>query len=194
MRKFWYRRILIMILVLSVSVGGSYCLLQLQQSNLEREVAAEPSETMVIPGGMPVGIYLETDGVMVLGTEAVEDKDGEKHEPAAHLVKEGDYIVGVGDDEIRNKSELIAAVKSLEQPEIVLKVRRKNQKINIRMRAVECSVDDYKLGIWVRDNAQGLGTITYLTADSTFGALGHGIHDTDTGELLKISRGVLCWG
>ena len=178
MRKFWYRRILIMILVLSVSVGGSYCLLQLQQSNLEREVAAEPSETMVIPGGMPVGIYLETDGVMVLGTEAVEDKDG-------------DYIVGVGDDEIRNKSELIAAVKSLEQPEIVLKVRRKNQKINIRMRAVECSVDDYKLGIWVRDNAQGLGTITYLTADSTFGALGHGIHDTDTGELLKISRGVL---
>lgn len=51
MRKFWYRRILIMILVLSVSVGGSYCLLQLQQSNLEREVAAEPSETMVIPGG-----------------------------------------------------------------------------------------------------------------------------------------------
>ena len=67
MRKFWYRRILIMILVLSVSVGGSYCLLQLQQSNLEREVAAEPSETMVIPGGMPVGIYLETDGVMVLG-------------------------------------------------------------------------------------------------------------------------------
>ena len=107
------------------------------------------------------------------------------------LVKEGDYIVGVGDDEIRNKSELIAAVKSLEQPEIVLKVRRKNQKINIRMRAVESSVDDYKLGIWVRDNAQGLGTITYLTADSTFGALGHGIHDTDTGELLKISRGVL---
>ena len=44
MRKFWYRRILIMILVLSVSVGGSYCLLQLQQSNLEREVAAEPSD------------------------------------------------------------------------------------------------------------------------------------------------------
>ena len=82
-------------------------------------------------------------------------------------------------------------MKSLEQPEIVLKVRRKNQKINIRMRAVECSADDYKLGIWVRDNAQGLGTITYLTADSTFGALGHGIHDTDTGELLKISKGVL---
>ena len=45
MRKFWYRRILIMILVLSGSVGGSYCLLQLQQSNLEREVAAEPTET-----------------------------------------------------------------------------------------------------------------------------------------------------
>lgn len=107
-------------------------------------------------------------------------------------MKEGDYIVGVGDDEIRNKSELIAAVKSLEQPEIVLKVRRKNQKIDIRMRAVECGVDDYKLGIWVRDNAQGLGTITYLTADSTFGSTG--TWDSGNryrGELLKISRGVL---
>ena len=63
--------------------------------------------------------------------------------------------------------------------------------IDIRVRAVQCAVDDYKLGIWVRDNAQGLGTITYLTADSRFGALGHGIHDTDTGELLDISKGRL---
>ena len=48
-----------------------------------------------------------------------------------------------------------------------------------------------KLGIWVRDNAQGLGTITYLDSDSHFGALGHGIHDIDTGELLNISDGTL---
>lgn len=191
MRKFWYRRILIMFLVLSVSVGGSYCLLWMQQSSLEREVTAEPAETMVIPGGMPVGIYLETDGVMVLGTEAIEGRDGQMHEPAAHLVKEGDYIVAVNDAEVTDKSELIAAMKSLEESDVVLKVKRKNQKIDIRIKAVECSTDNYKLGIWVRDNAQGLGTITYLTPDSHFGALGHGIHDTDTGELLKISNGVL---
>lgn len=191
MRKFWYRRILMMILVLSVSVGGSYFLLENQKNKLEREVSAGTSGNMVIPGGMPIGIYLETEGVLVLGTEAIEGMDGQEYEPAAHLVKEGDYIVGFNDEVIEDKSELIAAVKSLNQDDVVLKVMRGEQTIDIRVKAVQCAVDDYKLGIWVRDNAQGLGTITYLTADSEFGALGHGIHDTDTGELLNISKGVL---
>lgn len=191
MRRFWYRRILMMILVLSVSVGGSYFLLEAQKSKLEKAVSADTSGNMVIPGGMPVGIYLETDGVLVLGTEPIEGMDGQNYEPAAHLVKEGDYIVGINDEEISDKSELIAAVKSLDQDDVVLKVMRKEQAIDIRIKAVQCAVDDYKLGIWVRDNAQGLGTITYLTADSGFGALGHGIHDTDTGELLSISKGLL---
>lgn len=191
MRRFWYRRILIMILTLTVSVGGSYFLLEVQQSRLEREVSAGTSGEMVIPGGMPVGIYLETDGVMVLGTEAIEGINGETYEPAAHLVKEGDYIIGLNEKTIEDKSELIAAVKSLTDDDVILKVKRNEQAIDIRVKAVQCAVDDYKLGIWVRDNAQGLGTITYLTADSSFGALGHGIHDTDTGELLNISKGRL---
>lgn len=191
MRKFWYRRILIMILTLAVSVGGSYFLLEIQRSRLEQEVSAGTSGRLVIPGGMPIGIYLETDGVMVLGTEAIEGMDGGTYEPAAHLVKEGDYIIGLNEKETHDKSELIAAVKSLNDDDVVLKVMRNDQAIDIRIKAVQCAVDDYKLGIWVRDNAQGLGTITYLTADSEFGALGHGIHDTDTGELLNISSGRL---
>ncbi len=191
MRRFWYRRILIMVLTLAVSVGGSYFLLELQRNRLEQQVSAGTSGEMVIPGGMPVGIYLETDGVLVLGTEAIEGMNGETCEPAAHLVKEGDYIIGLNDKTVENKAELIAAVKSLTDDDVVLKVMRREQKIDIRVKAVQCGVDDYKLGIWVRDNAQGLGTITYLTADSEFGALGHGIHDTDTGELLDISKGRL---
>lgn len=191
MRKFWYRRILIMVLTLTVSVGGSYFLLKIQREQLEQEVSAGTSGEMVIPGGMPIGIYLETDGVLVLGTQSIEGIDGDMHEPAAHLVKEGDYIVGLNKEEIRDKSELIAAVKSLNKEEVILKVLRNHQPIDIRLDAVQCAVDDYKLGIWVRDNAQGLGTVTYLTSDSEFGALGHGIHDTDTGELLNISDGRL---
>lgn len=191
MVRFWYRRILMMILVFAVSVGGSYFLLEGQKGKLEQEVSAGMSENLVIPGGTPIGIYLETEGVLVLGTEAIEGMDGQMYEPAAHLIKEGDYIVGLNDEEIEDKSELIAAVKSLNQDDVVLKVMRGEQAIDIRIRAVQCEVDTYKLGIWVRDNAQGLGTITYLTADSEFGALGHGIHDTDTGELLNISKGTL---
>lgn len=191
MRRYWYRRILIMILVFTVSVGGSYYLIKNRQDNFNQEVSANTSTEMVIPGGMPIGIYMETEGVLVLGTDKIKGVDGAEYEPAAHLVKEGDYIVALNEETINDKKTLIQTVGNLEQEEVILTVRRDEQMIDIRMKAVECEEDEYKLGIWVKDNAQGLGTITYLKSDSTFGALGHGIHDTDTNELLEISKGVL---
>ena len=47
----------------------------------------------------------------------------------------------------------------------------------------------YKLGIWVRDDTQGIGTLTYVAEDGTFGALGHGINDIDTSTLLTLEGG-----
>ena len=108
MIKYWYRRILIMILVFVVFVGGSYILIEEQRISLKQEVSGETYEdTMVIPGGMPVGIYLETDGVMVLGTESITGIDGMKYNPAEHLVKSGDYIVKFNGQEVTEKSQLI---------------------------------------------------------------------------------------
>ena len=49
----------------------------------------------------------------------------------------------------------------------------------------------YKLGIWIRDNAQGVGTMTYLDEKNGFGALGHGINDTDTADLMEVQSGSL---
>ncbi|BFL12435.1 hypothetical protein K160097B7_16510 [[Clostridium] hylemonae] len=111
MRRYWYKKILIIIVTFTVAVGGSYYLIEDQHSQLRQEVnASAESKRMVIPGGMPIGIYLETEGVMVLGTDAVTSVDGMDYEPAAHLVKSGDYIVGLDDEEIRSKSELISAM------------------------------------------------------------------------------------
>lgn len=192
MRKYWYRRILIMIVVFTVAVGGSYVLIEVQQNRMRQEVsAATSSETLVIPGGMPVGIYLKTDGVMVLGTQELMGIDGNRYEPAAHIVRSGDYIVEINGKKIGKKSELTEAVESLGREEVVLKLKRKEEELNVKLKPVQCEPDEYKLGIWVRDNAQGLGTVTFLDADSRFGALGHGIHDVDTNELLDISEGTL---
>ena len=192
MRKYWYRRILIMIVIFTTAVGGSYYLIWDRQNQMKQEVSAGTADTkLVIPGGMPIGIYLETEGVMVLGTEAIDGVDGMEHEPAANLVNPGDYIVAMDGKEIQNKSELIAAVDQLEQEEVVLTVQRAEETIDLRMHAVLCKDQHYKLGIWVRDNAQGLGTITFLNADSQFGALGHGIHDVDTNTLLDAASGTV---
>lgn len=191
MKKYWYRRILIMALVFFVSVGGSYLLIEQKKDAMRREVSAQASEELVIPGGMPVGIYMKTKGVMVLDTQEIKGKDGTAYEPALHIVKAGDYIVGFNGKDINTKNELIEAVSSFSEQKAKLDICRKGETIHVKMNMIQCEDGTKKLGIWVRDNAQGLGTITYLDSDSHFGALGHGIHDIDTGELLNISDGTL---
>ncbi len=192
MIRYWYRRILIMVVVFTVAAGGSYYMIQERRGGMKREVNAEAgTDTMVVPGGMPVGIYLETDGVMVLGTEEITGMDGMGRNPAEHLVKSGDYIVGINGKEVDTKSQLINEIDALEDEEVVLTLKRKEEKLDVKFKSVKCDADKYMLGIWVRDNTQGLGTVTFLKADSSFGALGHGIHDIDTNELMNISDGTL---
>ena len=145
----------------------------------------------VLLGGMPIGIYMETDGVMVLSTERMEGLDGNTHEPAANLVRTGDYITAVDHEEISGKADLLEAVDEIDGGDVILTVRRDGETMDIRISPVECAPDEYRLGIWVRDNVQGLGTVTFLTDKSRFGALGHGIHDADTNVLMSISDGTV---
>ena len=188
----WYRRMLIILLVFAVTVGGSYCFLQIKREELKKEVSAGTgSENLLIPGGMPIGIYMETDGVMVLGTDEIKSSDGSSTSPAKHLVKDGDYIVEIDEEEVVNKQELIEVMQNLSKKTVILHLRRKMEYINVKIHPAKDEEGKYKLGIWVRDNVQGLGTITFLNANSEFGALGHGIHDVDTSELLEISEGTL---
>lgn len=153
--------------------------------------AVDIGENIVLAGGMPAGIYMETNGVLVLDTQSVEGIDGIAKNPAHNLVKAGDYIIGVNEEKVADKKELMASLKHLDSKDVVLKLRRDAEELDVRLEAVDCGMHDYKLGIWVRDNVQGLGTITFLTGNSEFGALGHGIHDTDTGVLMDIEDGRL---
>lgn len=121
-----YRKMLSVLLAVIVVIGGGYCYREWRAKKAEREASvSELSGNLLIPGGMPVGIYMETDGVMVLGTQEIKGKDGIGVNPAKHLVKEGDYIVGVDSDSIYNKSELIERVKKLSNKSVILHIRRK---------------------------------------------------------------------
>lgn len=178
-------------LLLLISILGVGFNINTYEAKSERRLVSTGDVTnqMVVPGGMPIGIYMKTDGVFVLGTEAIEGKSGQKLEPARNLVREGDYILGINGESTESKSDLIKLIKELESQEVVLKLRRDDEEFSIKLDAVLCADDSYKLGIWVRDSVQGLGTVTYITSDQKFGALGHGIHDSDTDELLEISEG-----
>lgn len=186
-----YMFLILMVPALAGAAGWNYARIQHAEIQVQQaEAGTETTDTgTVLLGGMPVGIYMETDGVMVLSTEQVEGVDGQEYEPAANLVRSGDYITAVDHQEISGKQELLDAVDEIDGDKVILTVRRGDETLDIKLDPVEYAPSEYRLGIWVRDNVQGLGTVTFLTDKSRFGALGHGIHDTDTNVLMSISDG-----
>ena len=147
-------------------------------------------ENKVIPGGMPIGIYMKTQGVMVIGTGEVKGIDGMSYEPAYSLVKSGDYIEKVNGETVYNKRDLMEKINRAEGA-VILTLRRDGTPLEVKVKCIRTSGSEQKTGIWVRDNTQGIGTITYVTEEGEFGALGHGINDVDTGKLMELWEGSL---
>ncbi|MCD8014349.1 MAG: SpoIVB peptidase [Lachnospiraceae bacterium] len=142
-------------------------------------------------GGTPIGIYLETDGVFVVDTGIIVSADGSACCPAEHIIKTGDYIQAVNGESVSTKEELIACISSCEGDALVLDVKRDGEQLSLKVAPVMDADGEYKAGIWVRNDTQGIGTLTWIDEDGHFGALGHGISDVDTAELLSIQSGAL---
>ena len=144
-----------------------------------------------VPCGAPIGIYLESDGILVVGTGKLTGEDGEEIEPAKGILKSGDYIEAFNGKPLDTKEELIQAVDDSHGEAVTLSVRREGQMVDVSLDPVKTQDGSYKLGAWVRDDTQGIGTVTYVDLNGGFGALGHGISDSDTGEVVSIEEGAL---
>ena len=142
-----------------------------------------------VPCGMPVGIYLKSRGVMVIGTGKVTDENGSEAEPAYGILQSGDYIEAINGQPLSDKESLITGLNSMGKSEALLRVRRAGKELELSVDTVKTEDGSRKLGAWVRDDTQGIGTMTYVKPDGVFGALGHGISDSDTGELVDIEGG-----
>lgn len=145
----------------------------------------------VLVSGSHVGIYMETKGVLVIDSGEITDREGIRRTPAEHIIQSGDYICEIDGKVLTGKRQLMQLVRENQGEPMELQVIRHQETIKLEMTPVETEDGSYKLGIWVRDNIQGIGTLTYVEPNGTFGALGHGISDADTGERLEISDGDL---
>lgn len=145
----------------------------------------------VLVSGSPVGIYMEMKGVLVIDSGEITDREGIRRTPAEHIIQSGDYICEIDGKVLTGKRQLMQLVRENQGEPMELQVIRHQETIKLEMTPVETEDGSYKLGIWVRDNIQGIGTLTYVEPNGTFGALGHGISDADTGERLEISDGDL---
>lgn len=154
------------------------------------DVQVIPDE-MLIPAGVPIGIYVKTDGIMVIAEGEFESADHTRKEPAKHILQAGDYILKVDGEDAGTKAQFMETVANSDGNEMILTIRRNEEIFDVKVKPEQNVNGEYKLGIWIRDNAQGVGTMTYLEPDNSFGALGHGINDTDTTLLMEVKSGSL---
>ena len=146
----------------------------------------------VLPGGMPFGIKMFTDGVMVVGMTDVIN-EGETINPAKEAgIQLGDVITKVNGRRVSTNEEVAALVEKSEGSPITVQIRRDDQEI-FEANVVPVRSDDaggYRAGMWVRDSSAGIGTMTFIDPESGyFAGLGHGVCDIDTGNLMPLSSG-----
>lgn len=148
-------------------------------------------EIDVIPIGEVAGIKLYTNGILVVGTSQIEDIDGNIQKPYEKTdIKEGDSITAINDCIVNSTEELLKIVNESEGRNIKIKYSRNNEQKECEIQPVKDKDNNYKLGLWVRDSAAGVGTITFYNEQTgSFAGLGHAITDIDTGEIINTSSG-----
>lgn len=155
-----------------------------------KDVAVQMVEKeRVYASGIPIGIYVKTDGILVLGTADVTDEHGMECRPAQNLVKSGDYIISVNGEAVYGKKELTEKIDAYGAEREILGIKRNGEYIEVGVLPVMGSEGKHLLGIWVRDDLAGVGTLTYYRENGSFGALGHAVSDQDTGMEMSLAKG-----
>lgn len=147
----------------------------------------------VVPSGEAIGVKVHTDGVLVVGVGDVTEKSGKKCRPAAKAgIETGDRIVSVNGEGISDTSVFSRKINDCDG-KAELGIVRGGEMINVNIEAAYSRESDcYKVGLWVKDSTAGIGTLTFYNPEnSTFGALGHAICDSDTKTILTVGRGTV---
>ena len=148
----------------------------------------------VIPVGKIVGLKLYTNGVLVVGMSEIEDESSRLVKPYENTnIQEGDMIIEINGEEIESIQNLKTVVNNTSGNDVEIKLLRDGTTVVVsNIKPVKVSKDEYKLGLWVKDAATGVGTMTYYEPKSNkFALLGHGITDADTNSLIYIDSGEL---
>ncbi len=132
-------------------------------------------------GGRLVGIKLHGAGVVVIGFADFHREDG---------LKTGDVIISANGTEISSYRDFADAAAA--EGEISLLVSRDGEAMSVTAHSVLCDDGVRRIGIWVRDSTAGVGTVTFADNElGVYGALGHGINESDTGVRFPVKKGTI---
>ncbi|MGB9867046.1 MAG: SpoIVB peptidase [Bacillota bacterium] len=149
----------------------------------------------LIPGGHSIGVLLRSDGVIVTGVSGVVGQSGETTYPARDAgIRQGDLILAVDGQAVRSEAHIASLVNDAGRSgrPIQITAKRMDGSVYVSNVVPRYCVETrrYRIGLWVRDGAAGVGTLTFVDPRSMrFGALGHVVTDTDTGRPVEVGDG-----
>lgn len=147
----------------------------------------------VIPGGQSIGVKLNTVGVLVVGHHQVNTADGKKSPGEIAGIKVGDIITEINGNKIEKMTDVAPYVQAAGQEEKALDmlISRESGKFRTKLTPLKDKGENtYKLGLYIRDSAAGIGTMTFIHPQSKkYGALGHVISDMDTKQPIVVEDG-----
>lgn len=148
----------------------------------------------LIPCGIPFGLKLTTDGVIVTGFGKTGDSPNPfEPSPAAKAgIEKGDVITAVNDVKITSSAQLSELISDCAESGIPARVEFSRDG-NVTVTEINPILDTNgtaKIGVWVRDSTAGLGTMTFFDEKHGITAgLGHAVCDIDTGQILPLANG-----
>ncbi len=148
-------------------------------------------EVKLIPGGHSIGIKLRSQGVNVVGFYYFT-VSGKSLSPAREAgVKIGDIILKINGKSVEDAPGAARLLAENEGRRLRLSIRRGEELFNLSL-VPRFSPSDglYRIGLYLRDSAAGVGTLTfYDPVSKRYGALGHVILDSDTNQPINLSEG-----
>ncbi|WP_216829452.1 SpoIVB peptidase [Alkalihalobacterium elongatum] len=150
-------------------------------------------EIKVVPGGQSIGVKLNTDGVLVVGHHLIQTDDGEESPGEIAGIEVGDMITAINGEKITRMSQVAAFVQEAgkNNKELDIEVKREKKTLQKSLLPLKAKGESsYRLGLYIRDSAAGVGTLTFFDPKSKkYGALGHVISDVDTKKPIVVHDG-----
>lgn len=149
------------------------------------------STLKLYPGGVPFGVKFMTEGVIITGFSDIKAPNGKICPATDAGLRQNDIIVKVNGDSITDASHLLKLAEQSGGNAMSIIYLRNGKQERTSLKPAYCTEDGkYKTGMYVRDSGAGIGTVTYIVPETlTFGGLGHGICDSQTGKLVSMQRG-----
>ena len=145
-------------------------------------------EEEVYAGGVPIGLTVYLDGAMVISASSV-DVENMKVSQNSYL-KNGDVIKKIDGQEINDINDISNVLEKVNNEKTCVEIERNGVIKSFNLPLLKDKDGKVKLGIWVKDDIPGIGTLTFVRkGDYGYGALGHPVTNGKSENSLEIKDG-----